>query len=586
MRRLIELFPEQRTMRRPLGKSLAAFLSAASQQLESFSVVLALSFIVHALLLGLLVVQGSPNSKARQEAAAKDLRLFAEAVGSLIRAETRTSGNAPSPSEVLSGSTVPRLEANPAFGPGVSDREKVEIFKELLTSNLAFPEEQGRAVKEVLRLESGEKVFLSGSADGSGTLEIYKLKKGDADVLADLKSRGEYVQEPPADTAGTIRLAAGAETKEVPAGYFYRDCPYEEILSRGASLFSAVNGFPDLAPDEQASGKVQPSGIPAAPAVPAADKARFSVVYLSLSLPVSPLARDDNAVDLPLSREDVARILDGLMAFPEEEQFERFEKDYLAKYDPEDENLARLTREFLYANINGAFFVVDALTSAFDSLEELYHKKSVFEKLDTWRRKAPRSKTSAELLFCLASAYDFEKRVIRYLASAHPEAKGVLDRKLNKPSLFNPGVKAFVVITVCRDLLGRLARGGYSSIDEAISSYTQEQFRIYDSLLGFGGETKNRALLAAGCLLWQEGGHDEAIKRWRQIDVTSKIALAYEIRRSLDDPWGFRRSPVWAIDDTLAKDSAKNIEILHERAVKYQKWSRRSRQEMRPPEAP
>jgi hypothetical protein len=142
-----------------------------------------------------------------------------------------------------------------------------------------------------LRLGSGEKVFLSGSADGSGKLEIFKLKKGDAEALADLKRRGEYVEEPPAETGGTIRLAAGAETKEVPAEYFYRDCPFEEILARGASLFSAVNGFPDLTPDEQPSGKVQPSGIPAA------DKARFSVVYLSLSLPVSPLARDDNAVD-------------------------------------------------------------------------------------------------------------------------------------------------------------------------------------------------------------------------------------------------------------------------------------------------
>ncbi|MDH4272795.1 MAG: hypothetical protein OEW18_12565, partial [Candidatus Aminicenantes bacterium] len=511
------------------------------------------------------------------EAAAEDLRLFAEALGSLITAGTGTNEYAPAAFGAGSGETVSLPEVNPAFGPGLSDRQKVEIFKGLLTSRLAFPEEERGSIKDVLRLESGEKVFLSGSADGSGRLEIYKLMKSDAEALDELKSRGDYVQERPAETGGTVRLAANIGPKDVPAEYFYRDGPYEEILARGASLFSAVDGFPDLNPEEQASGKDLASGIPAAPAIPPVDKASFTIVYLPRSLTDSRPPRMGEAAALPASNDEMARVLDGLMAFPEEEQFARFEKDYLVKYDLDDEDLARLTREFLYANINGAFFVVDDLSSAFDSLEEFFYKKPVFEKLDTWRRKAPRSKTAAELLFCLASAYDFEKRVIRYLAVAHPEAKDVLDRKLKPRSLFNPGVKAFVVITVCRDLLGRLARGGYSSLDEAISRYTQEQFRIYDSLLGFGGETKNRALLAAGCLLWQEGDHDGAIKRWRQIDVTSKIVLARRIQRSLEDPWGFRRSPIRLIDEDLAQDSAKNTAILHERAVKFHKWSRRNR---------
>jgi tetratricopeptide (TPR) repeat protein len=577
MGRLIELFPEPRAERRSLGESLSALLSATSRRLESFSVVLALSFVIHALVLGYLVVQGSPNREARQEVAAKDLRLFAEALESLIKDDVWTNAMTPAAAAVGSAGTLARPKISPSFGPGLNDREKVEIFKGLLTSRSIFPEEKRGTVKDVMRLESGEKVFISGSADGSGRLEIHKLKKDDAVALDELRRRGDYVRKPPAETTPVIRLGTGADAKDVPAEYFYRDCPYEEMLARGAGLFSVVTGFPDLSPDELLSGKSQPPEIAEAPAVPQTNQARFNVVYLPRGLPASGPPRIEDGAALPVSGAQVGRILDGLMAFPEEEQFARFEKDYLAKYDLNDENLARLTRDFLYANINGAFFIVDDLTSAFDSLEELFYKKSVFEKLDGWRRKAPRSKTAAELLFCLASAYDFEKRIIHYLAAAHPEAKNVLDGQLKKPSLFNPGVKAYVAVTVCRDLLGRLARGGFSSLDEAISLYTEEQLRIYDSLLGFGGETRNRALLAAGCLLWQEGETEEAIKRWRQIDVTSKVPLAYEIRRSLENPWAFRRSPIASIDEDLARDSAKNTGILHQRAVKFRKWSRRSR---------
>jgi hypothetical protein len=579
MGRLIELFPEPRAERRPLGKSLSALLSATSRRLESFAVVLALSFVVHVLVLGFLVVQGSPKREPRQEVAAKDLQLFAKAFESLIKDEAWTNAVVtPAAAAVGSAGTVARPKISPSFGPGLGDKEKVEIFRGLLTSRSIFPEEERGAIKDVMRLESGEKVFISGAADGSGRLEIHKLKKSDAEGLEELKSRGDYARKPPAETGAMIRLGTGAEAKDVPAEYFYRDCPYEEILARGAALFSVITGFPGLGPEEWPPGENREPETEGAPTIPAAGESTFSVVYLPRSSPASLPSGIEGGAALPVSGAEVSRILDGLMAFPEEEQFARFEKDYLARYDLDDENLARLTRDFLYANINGAFFVVDDLTSAFDSLEELFYKKSVFEKLDAWRRKAPRSKTAAELLFCLASAYDFEKRVIRYLATANPEAKNVLDQKIKSQSLFNPGIKAFVVITVCRDLMGRLAGGGFSSLDEAIALYTQEQFRIYDLLLRFGGDARNRALLAAGCLLWQEGRTDEAIERWRRIDVASKIALAYEIQRALDDPYGFRRSPVWSIDHALSRDSARNTGLLHERAVKFHKWSRRSPQ--------
>jgi hypothetical protein len=581
MGRFLELIPERGVESRPAGRSLVTFLHCIGRKPETFVGALVLSILIHVFSLSLLIIWGFPRVRDNQGSAEKDLRLFAEAVGSLINDEGKGSEISSLLSGLATEGTQPLPDIKAVFGPGLSDKEKVEVFKALLRSKLASPGPESGTTKRELRLESGEKVFLAGSPNGTGQLEISKLKKGYSETLDELKSRGEYVQKPPAEANGMIRLPVGAEVKGVSSEYFYRACPYEEIMARGASLFSIVNGFPGLEIEINDSGKDERHEAWTAPAA----KPEFMVVRLWKHAP-SPAYLQEQTKETPklaIDDEQMGRILDELMAFPEEDQFERFEREFLGKYDLDDEGLARLTREFLYSNINGAFFVINPLTTAFDSLEELYYKKPIFEKLEAWLRKAPFSRTSTELLFYRASSLDFEKRIITHLVSARQEANDVFDQKLQTPGLFNPVVKAFVVRTVDGDLWGNAGLGRRYSPDEAINRYTKEQLRIYDSLMRFGGETRNRALLASGCLLWQEGDQEAATDRWQQITVTTKLETAYEIKRLLDDPWlpwQSKRRLISSIDEILAYDSAKNSGFLNERAVKYHRWNIRSRRQV------
>jgi len=190
-----------------------------------------------------------------------------------------------------------------------------------------------------------------------------------------------------------LLLPVGEKGVEVPTDYYYRSCPYEKIMARGAKLFSLVKGFPEgitLGGETEAAARKSPAGAENKITNPAASGTFLVIYYGELDLEKKPSEEGliPGSQKFPVPRKDWPELLDTLMSYPEDEQFRRLEEEYLQTCDPNDQNLAEFFREFINLNLNGAFFIDEPFIAAFDSLEELFYKKRVFERLLFHIRKA------------------------------------------------------------------------------------------------------------------------------------------------------------------------------------------------------
>jgi len=273
------------------------------------------------------------------------------------------------------------LERSIRLGNEADREKKIEIIKAMLLSfapmrdktggsyldlsGLSLGEIQSRIDSGSIRLPSGEKLIASLGADAGGGLEIRTIGPAEEAELGRLAEgrAAERLQIPITD--GSVRtrdVYPGAKRAwPIPAEVYFRECPYERILALGPSLFTAVRGFPDLLPPSAEPRKSLPAPRMKKPAV-------LSVMLIEPDVS-SGYGKANGAEDSSAFDPDrMAQYLDDLMALPEEDQFAVFERDYLAKYDPDSPKLALLAKLFISTNLNGVFYTADEFTAAFDYL--------------------------------------------------------------------------------------------------------------------------------------------------------------------------------------------------------------------------
>ncbi|MGA2534179.1 MAG: hypothetical protein ABSG19_14220, partial [Candidatus Aminicenantales bacterium] len=497
-------------------------------------------------------------------------------------------------------STVTESDVQEAFNKApkldqrLSEWEKAAIYKMMVSEALAnFKERAGE--------RSGLDVPLSGYFDGlaeppaadaaadftlvqinpalSGNSRLFKLPKEKARTLESLTLRekpGERRPGPLAvpDSKGWLLTA--------PREYFYRDAPYPRMLAVAAQLFYIVKGFPELAPSgtsaDSGSGKAEPSPQNPPNAIQAEDKALpFKVIYIpSRGIRESGRPVTGARPPLALTMEKANGILDYLMAFPDGEQVRIFNRDYLERYDPESPDLARLTRDFIYRNLGMVFMLGDPLSRGFDFLEEIYFDNISQDELVEYWLNHPRSRTGAEILFCLAASYEFERRAIIALDGSVDAAKSVLaDPSEDGFHVYNRSAKSYVLKEVYDDLARELRRRGYASLESVLQKYKDEQLGIYRLLMDMGGDTKSRAQYALGGFYWDEGRADLAMKTWKDIVPSFSTRELNSTRTAMEEI----RDPlrlISQINEILARHAASNRGGLLQRIKNFHKWEKRS----------
>lgn len=481
--------------------------------------------------------------------------------------------------------------------PKMSQKEKIEFFKQLIKSTVLDKTEyqttryENQTIDKIsskapdtIKLNSGEKIFLKPSIMEENKYEVFVLGKDVSRVLDRMKGAGLIKEKPVFLEKDTVQLSINRAKVEIPAEYYYRSSPYELIMAVGARSFSVVRGFPHLnlfgntRVSTRALEKIENEDEQSK----LAESGSFKIIYYGEIEPAGNSPEEKiktSAKKFNLPREKWQDLLDGLMAYDEAEQFRRLEKEFLRNYDPNDPRLAEFVKEFINLNLNGAILLHQPFQAAFDSLEELYYKSPIFERLLLYINKAPDSHLATEFLFCLASALDFERRTIDYLHQAYLEASVCLERKINVDNVFNSQAKALTIKTVFDELAKFLSASDFSSVEDALNRYTEEIINIYNYLVEKGGETADRARYALGCLLWEIGQKKEAVSVWQKISPGFKVQPFPRIRGILYGP------KFSLVDESVSKildfEARRYTYLLNERAISFHKWSRRERSQQK-----
>ncbi|HRD01386.1 MAG TPA: tetratricopeptide repeat protein [Candidatus Saccharicenans sp.] len=595
----ITLFPEEEPEKKKsfnLKPEMMKVWLAVKQASGGFSGALFLSGLIH-LIIGVVLsvtavsYYSYPGSSGSQPAVDSDFKLLARAVEELNK-EIGLDEQLARLMEELEEKKLPAVAQNILImDDRMTEKEKVEVYKNLLENffkqggGVSVAEKAGQkerqpgSKEESFKIHSGERVFLSPSASGGGKSELYILGQEEARELERLEKAGALKNPPGYGVGHIIDLKVGDRMMEVPAQYYFRSCPYEQILAKGALNFSIIKGFPTFifspAEDEQAKRAREQATTQTEQLFP---QGTFRVFYYGEAefqeqKGEETAQKKREPVHFDLAAHKWSEILDGLMAYPEEVQFSTFEKDYLNKYDWDNPDLTAFTRNFINSNLNGVIFIEDEFTAAFDALEELFYKKPIFERIAVLIETHPTSPVRDELLFCLASSLDMERRIIKNLARAYPQARNIYLKKASLDYVFNSLPKAFVLKQVYEELKESLSRKGFSSLDEALEKYEQAELKIYEDLAGRGRQTRARALYAIGLALWEKGDKDTALETWKKIE---RPYASLSIKNLLDV---INQTPPAKLDEEIEMEinyrSNKNSKYLYRRQVQFDKWSRR-----------
>lgn len=396
-------------------------------------------------------------------------------------------------------------------------------------------------------------------------------------ILKALKE--EEASNQAAQSSDNDMVLPGTYAVLIPSEYYFHNSPYEQIVTKGAKLFFAAEGFPDLgSPDKKPIRKIKDQKQKKQTLQAENSREGFQVIYLQRFPGKADLSKAIAEAPLPLTKDNLNGILNNFMSLDEERQVEVFFKNYLSKYDADDALLASLTRDFIYKNLGTVFILGDPLSTGFDFIEQLYYRKSYFDKFVSYYRENQDTKTGTEILFCLAAMYDFEKRSILHLRESIDTTKRVLSTKAYDVNVYNKKAKSYTLQQVYQDLANKMSIRGISNLDGIIKMYESHQASIYDKLIEIGGETKNRVLLMIGNNYWDEDKNGLAISKWAEIDVSYSTPQLEEIRKSMATYDSDKNSQtlVSRIDLALGDESAKNRNELLQRLKMFHRWDIRS----------
>ncbi len=571
-----------------------AWLHSGKRQ---FSLSVSISLVLHVFLISLVAISQSSRHRHSREVGLIDVRPIINAL-SRIRIEQPNPGvGGRQISQAEEKEITQLLTEAPLFDTRFSEEERTDLAIKLMDSYFQLKSVErpfGTLPKislfELIELAKekeesapgpSQEIYSPGPFSDPQGPAFYKIDKGSENQIQFFRRNEKYEKQGTPVLAGMVTVMTTAGKRDVPAEYFFRDCPYNEILARGAGLFYAIEGFPLLT----GGGPPPPSfkGLNEGSSQGFLFKGDLAVYILKKpQLKKQPVPSEKPRPFLQISAELMQKRLDTLMGMPEDLQLAIFIETYLKKYNPDSEGLAKFVREFVYQNLGSVFVVSDSFSSGFDFLEEIFYNKELQGYFVSYRNENPRTKTGAEFLLTLASLYDFERRAAAYLLDSYEIAKRILSGEEKLPRAFSQKAKAYVLKQVCEDFISRMVDRGIKSEDEILSLYRREQERIYQLVMDMGGEERDRALYALGRLFWDEGKYEEAILRWSQISDSFAFKTYQEIKHALTI-YDSISIPISAdLQDLVARinaifewESSENDDLLLKRLIDFHKWKKR-----------
>jgi hypothetical protein len=570
------------------ARRLAAFLRRHAGR---FSFAVIASAAAHIAVCGLLLMEYRPRPAP---AASNDFQAFREALRELSASPENRLAAARLLSRVTQDEFENALREGPSLDSRLTIQEKTKILQAVMSEALTKLKKRkgeesaldvplsdllgGLRNGQKSETVAGFKLFRFDDTGGGGP-QLYGLAQEKGQMLASLSARkGEEVAW--TVVSGRVILLNQKGTDIIPEEYFFRKPPYEAMMAVGSRLFYIMRGFPQLAQPEE--GKAQGPSVSASrapqesegPDSPRAQAGSLSIFFLRSSPAGTFKLTSAEPVPPDLTKETTEKILDRLMGLPERDQVTAFFRDYLDKYDPDSPELARLTRDFIYRNLGMVMILTDPLSAGFDCLEEAFYNKLSMEDFASFCLKNPRTRTGAEILFCLASSYDFESRALRHLQESLETAKAVLAGWREDLAVYDKKAKAFVVQEIEGELRRELRGLGLSRLDAVRSRYADEQIKIYRFLMDMGGEIRNRALYALGEVYWDEGRSDLALESWRTIDPSFSLGPLDEIRRIMSDTENAVNF-VTRISGALGRAADVDSSEQFDRLLRFHKWAKR-----------
>jgi hypothetical protein len=525
-----------------------------------FSFVFMMSLGLHVIALCfLLSFQGDPASRLERDKAANEAA-FSRALAELKNGD-QSLGD---------GIDTGIRSQDIRFNPSIGEKERTEIYKRLLTSSGAGDQ-----------LSSGRKYFVDKSLGDGGGSSVDILDNSDEAKLRRLRQPENFLKDAAPTFGDYVKIKPnwkGKALDSVPQEYFFRECPYEQILAKGALLFAIVNGFPQsLGESERVTGASQP---------PKADRGKsstppaggFRIIRLQ-EMPgngVFPERQARIKKAAALTDKQIRDWLDEIMALPEGAQFLSFRDKFLNVYNADDPKLARIAREFIALNLNTVYYFVDDFSLAFDGMEEMYYKRDVYDQFAAYWQANPSSRTGEELALALGGAYDFERREITRLLAIGDELADILAYRRGNTSVFNPVAKAYVLGEVRNKVERSLRAMGVNSIDQVQKRYIDAESGIYGSIAEKPGPNQDRALWALGELFWDDKRYLAALDAWRKISGSFSSPVFDAIRSFLDLPEASIEQAILKIDKSFEDDSYTGTAQMLRRQRQFKKWLNRT----------
>ena len=488
------------------------------------------------------------------------------------------------------------------FDPAITGAQKLEIMNTLVHSlrNLAATKKEVHSdmervplseivssseLKNGILTNSGDRVYAVRPPAGGEGIRFEKLDRDDVKKLGKTMANEELEKDMVSVNKGNIILDPRKKEEKrfpltkntafaIPEQYYFRKSPYDKIIASGVNLFTFSGGFRHLS-DGKIRSDFDASSQKKNAAISRADESdRMDIVFIDLKIKkASSIVMRKSGLNL--SGEEITRILDSLMQLPEKAQFERMRQNYWDKYDADSGSIAELTESFFEKNLNGLFFEVNAVSTAFDYLEELYFKRAIYDYLPRYGRENATTKTGSLILLYLAASYDFEKRTLMNISNAYDEANDSFNKGYILDNLFNSRAKAFAVKRVYEQIGELMKQLRIKSMKDLCNRYTEQQKAIFDVLIKSDGEYRNRGLYAAGKLAWEGGDFQTAIGIWREIDPRANIEPYQRMKPYLGN----------GVDKKIQVEKIQNVFIAMEisgnnrwhlaRLVKYDKWKKR-----------
>jgi hypothetical protein len=580
----LDMEPEVRI---PRFRAFLDFLRSRRRlRLDGFGAFIGLSVLCHLALVGFLVVRGGPPDQSAADALRSNIGAFSRAILERDRAFAEVSSGLDSVERDDFAGQAEVLSSLLLFDKTVSERDKVDFFRSLLEAAGATPDKSAgvsptSGSSPVLSKLLDQRVKLDSASGGAffvtrnpvnDTYEVDDLDRGTLEKIEQLDRPGPPDKESQPG-GSTITVAGIYGPTSVPPEYFFRKSPYAAIAAKGPRLFTVFRGFP-------AEGS-QPSPRPGTDTLPfrAPDPkppAGFIFVVTRRSIQE---AAGRKAV-LRLSPEKRSEVLDELMALHEPEQLETFKVRYLDAFDPDQGDLAALTREFFYSNLNGVFIMTSPVASTFDIIEGIYFKRAVYDFFAAYGRRLSKTRTGVELYLDLASTYDFERRALSALRECREDVRRVLAAAEERSDGYQLRLKAFVLHRLYREVVD-LARSWGISFEDLSGLYLRRQEEVYRLVSERGGETRNRALWAWGRLRWELGDVKGAVDIWKRADMSFTLpSMAFRRIRETIDRYDFTKIIESAnfshdVNEYLSAENAQDRQILLERHLKYKTWAKR-----------